>query len=32
MDALEVEGGTRTPEIVAQLREVAVAVGYLGNP
>lgn len=32
MDALEAEGGTRTPEIVAQLREVAVAVSYLGNP
>lgn len=32
MDALEAEGGTRTPEIVAQLREVAFAVRYLGNP
>lgn len=32
MDALEAEGGSRAPEIVAQLREVAVAVRHLGNP
>lgn len=32
IDAVEAEQGSRAPEIAQQLREVAVAVGYLANP
>lgn len=32
IEALDAEGGKRVPEIVEQLREVAVAVRYLTNP